>query len=243
MNGNPAAITALRRGLIWFVIGGAVIMVVHALRISTPDPLLRWGPLLPMFAGAYGVVAGAEKMFSGLRAGRTLTAPDLRRRHRGWAAICAIGVIAVIGAGWAVWSLRAPYWDAVAGLHDGDRATIRLREIGQRHADALAAQDHGPEALETWRRTAEEGGGLRPSFARALESARALARTTSGRAKASADIDVRYYTLCLEWMDLFDRIRHAFETQSLADPPLEWAEEYDGIIARIQRVNEAAAGD
>ena len=233
---------ALTRGLAWFVIGGAVIITVHLFRVSSSEPLLRWGPLLPMFAGAYAVVVGIEKMVTGFRSGRALGNPADRGRVRRTAILCAVCVAGSLGAGWGAWSYRAPYWNAISGLHEGDLAAARLKEIGERHVDGLADDSEGPGALEVWRRTSREAGALRPGFATALASARYLARSESGGMKARAQIDIGFYTLCLEWMDLFDRIQHAFETQSLAEPPLEWPLKYDDIIRRIRELETPGGG-
>src|SRR5262245_21239325 len=87
-------------GCLWFVLGVAVIMVVLCRRRAHPaDPLERSGPLVPLFAGAYGVVVGLEKMFSGYGAARASSRPQDGARAKRALALCGLLVVATLGAG------------------------------------------------------------------------------------------------------------------------------------------------
>ena len=55
------------RGMASFAIGSAVIILTLLFRSGGSDPLTRFGPLIVMCLGAYGLVFGCEKMYGGLR--------------------------------------------------------------------------------------------------------------------------------------------------------------------------------
>ncbi len=233
-------------GCAWFIIGGAVIMVVHLLRTSSTDPLERFGPLVPMFAGAYGIVVGAEKMISGFRAGRAAAGPGAQSRATRMLLICGAIVVATLGAGAATYWKRAPYWDAVKGIarsiERGEAATQELRTIGEKHAIDLGEAPAGAPTLEIWRRTSEQGRLLKPEFVAAADASRQLAATAAGENRFRAEMDVKFYDLCIEWVDLYDRIHNQIQTQSIEEPPLEWALDYDDVINRIQELIEPPGG-
>jgi hypothetical protein len=193
-----------------------------------------------MFAGAYGVVVGVEKMISGFRAGRA--APETQSRAMRALLICGVIVIVALGAGAATYWKRSPYWEAVKGLNRGEAATQQLRTIGEKHATDLGASPEGAPALEIWRRTSEQGRLLKPEFVAAVEAARHLAATESGKARFRAELDVKFYDLCIEWVDLYDRIHNQIETQSIAEPPVDWALDYDDVINKIQALIEPQGG-
>ena len=230
-------------GCTWFAIGGAVIMAVHLLRTSSADPLERYGPLVPMFAGAYGIVVGVEKMVSGYRAARANAEPSGQSRATSTLLICGVIVLGILGAGAATYFKRTPYWDAVKGINRGEAATQELRTIGEKHAVDLGAALEGKAALEVWRRTSEQGRLLKPEFVAAAEASRRLATTESGKARSRAELDVKFYDLCIEWADLYDRIYNQIESQSISEPPLDWGIDYDDVINRIQELIEPGVGD
>ena len=220
-------------GCAWFAIGGAVVMAVHLLRTSSADPLARYGPLVPMFAGAYGIVVGVESMVSGYRAARASAEPGGQSRATRTLLICGVIVLGILGAGSATYFKRTPYWDAVKEINRGEAATQELRTIGEKHAVDLGAAPDGKAALEVWRRTSEQGRLLKPEFVAAAEASRHLAATESGKARSRAEVDVKFYDLCIEWVDLYDRIHNQIETQSIEEPPLDWGIDYDDIVNRI----------
>jgi len=229
-------------GCAWFAIGGAVIMVVHLLRTSSAEPLERYGPLVPMFAGAYGIVVGVEKMVSGYRAARAHAGPGGQSRTTRALLICGVIVLGILGAGAATYFKRTPYWDAVKGINRGEAATQELRTIGEKHAVDLGAAPDGKAALEIWRRTSEQGRLLKPEFVAAAEASRHLAAIESGKTRLRAELDVKFYDLCIEWVDLYDRIYNQIGTQTMQEPPLDWGIDYDDVINRIQELVQPPGG-
>ncbi|MFQ5701152.1 MAG: hypothetical protein ACE5HU_04855 [Acidobacteriota bacterium] len=236
-----AGATTIRRGVVMFLLGAGVMIGVHLLRDASPDALHRYGPVLVMIAGAYLLVVGVEKMIRGFAAGRRT--PDSRdRRLLTMVAVgCTAAALVSLGAAVVAYEHRAPYWNAVSSLNAGEDATQSLERIGEAHIDLLAKTTAGTESLAVWRKTAESALPLRPVFSRALEAARYLARTESGPARHRAEIDVRFYALCLEWMELFARIRTMTESESMVAPPASWPVEYDEIVDRIQSLESVPA--
>jgi hypothetical protein len=222
--GDPGAIA--RRGMLWFAAGATVIIVTYLLLSWGESPWARFGPLVPMCVGAYGLVLGLEKMVTGLRA----SGP-----HRGRLAIpCAALVTVAIAAGCGAWFLRAPYWKAIERRNGGERASEILRTIAERHAATMQSGAAGQTALESWKRTAEAGVGLKSDFTSALDGARYLEKAASGTLRAQSEIDVRFYALCLEWMDLYQSVLRSFGDVSMTEPPDEWDRRQNDIIDRIQ---------
>ena len=214
-----------RRGMLWFALGAAVIITTHLLRVWAPGPLARYGPFIPMVAGAYALVLGVEKMVSGVRRAPRPAGPTLA------ACVCLVAAVAV--AGGAVYLRRAPYWRSISAWQGGGAAASKLQAIAERHAANMQSGATGAAAIDSWRRSAQAAVPLRPEFAAALDAARYLA-ASGGGLRAQADIDVKFYTLCLEWMDLYDRVRRTMSEVSLDEPPPEWAVAQDDIITRIQ---------
>lgn len=229
-------------GCLWFAIGAAVIMAVHFLRTSSSDPLERYGPLVPVFAGAYGVVVGVERMISGYRAARASSDPAAGPGAMRTLALCGAVVVAAVAAGGYTYWKRVPYWSAAKGLNRGDAATQELRRLGEQHAVDLGESPAGAPALAIWKRTSAQGRLLKPEFVAAAEAARHLAATESGETQFRAELDVKFYDLCIEWVDLYDRIHNQIETQSIEEPPIEWALDYDDVINRIQGLIEPDGG-
>jgi hypothetical protein len=238
-------IKSIWTGCVWFVLGGVVIIVVHLLRTSSNDPLVRYGPLVPMFAGAYALVVGVEKMVTGFRAGRAGSDPVTSARAKRALTICGALAVVTLGAGGYTYWMRMPYWDAVKldveaqeAINRGEVATQELRKIGQRHATDLQAASEGSPALEIWKRTSGEGRLLKPEFVAAAAGARRLADTQTGTVQSRAEVDVKFYDLCIEWVDLYENIHNQIATTSIEEPPIEWAIEYDDVIDRIQSLIE-----
>ncbi|HZC78209.1 MAG TPA: hypothetical protein VE258_10690, partial [Ktedonobacterales bacterium] len=102
-----------------------------------------------------------------------------------------------------------------------------------RHAAAIQASTTGAAALQSWKETAATALPLRPDFAAALEGARYL-ETAGGSLRAQAEIDARFFALCLEWMDLYESVQKALNDVSMTDPPSDWSVKLEGIIDRIQ---------
>src|SRR5262245_9746664 len=165
---NDAARLMLR-GAIWLALGAGLIIAGYLMRTASPDLLARFGPLIPMLAGAYGVIVGLEKMVTGFRqAGNDAAA----RRGAGAAtAACLAACALAASGGWAAYSYRAPYWRAVADLAAGDKTTAELKAIAERHAARMQAGLAGAEALRSWRETAAAALPLKPQFASALQAA------------------------------------------------------------------------
>jgi hypothetical protein len=151
-------------------------------------------------------------------------------------------VVLTLGAGGAAWWYRAGYWSAVRQHARGDVALAKLRSIGEKHAIDLGETPAGKEAVAVWRRTSEQGRLLKPDFTAAAEASRRLAATESGRVKFRAELDAKFYDLCTEWVDLYDRVYTQITTQSIDEPPIEWALENDDIIMRIQALIEPESG-
>lgn len=231
--GQDARKGDIAAGMAWFGAGSVVILLTLLFRVGGSAPLTRFGPLIPMCLGAYGLVLGCEKMFGGLRRVIGSTDPSARARGRLAMLLCLLLVLAAVGSGAAVWRLRAPYWNAISARNRGDLAAARLRAIAERHAAAIQASTTGADALQSWKETAATALPLRPDFAAALEAARYL-EAAGGGLRAQAEIDVRFYALCLEWMDLYESVQRAVHDASMTDPPNEWSEKLDGIIERIQ---------
>lgn len=238
---NP--IKLMWTGCLWFVVGGAVIMVVHMLRTSSSDPLERWGPLVPMFAGAYCIVVGIEKMFSGFKTARASGEPRIARGAMRTLIICGVIVLSILGAGAATYMKRSPYWDAIKERDAGETAFQELRAISEKHAVDLGASPEGPAALEVWRSTSSKGRVLKPAFVTALEATKYLASVETGKKKFRAELDGKFYNLCAQWADLYERIHNQIENTSIEAPPDDWAIDYDDVIERMQALIEPEGGE
>jgi len=214
-----------RRGMIWFAAGAAVIIATHLLRAWGEGPLPRFGPLVPMVLGAYAVLYGLEKMYSGLR--------RLQGKGRGLAAACVILLLMGCAGGALAWRFRAPYWGALAARGRGEAAAEKLKTIAERHAAVIQSGAVGAKALDSWKDAARAAMPLRTEFSAALEGARYL-ELSDGGMRAQAEIDARFYALCLEWMDLYDQVNRSLGESSMLDPPVDWSTRQDDIINRIQ---------
>jgi len=91
----------------------------------------------------------------------------------------------------------------------------------------------GAKALDSWKDAARAAMPLRTEFSAALEGARYL-ELSDGGMRAQAEIDARFYALCLEWMDLYDQVNRSLGESSMLDPPVDWSTRQDDIINRIQ---------
>lgn len=212
-----------RRGMLWFAAGAAVIIGTHLVRAWGPGPLPRYGPLVPMCLGAYALLYGLEKMYAGIR-----RAPD-----RGVAVACVALVLAGLASGAAAWQYRPAYWSSIAARGRGEAAAEKLKAIADRHAVTMQSGATGARALVSWHDSAGAAAPLRADFTATLEGARYLQVSGHGM-KAQAEIDARFYFLCLEWMDLYDQILRALGESSMLDPPAEWSTRQDDIVGRIQ---------
>ncbi len=222
------------RGMVWLCLGSLGITATLLLRTAARDPLRAYGPLIPLFAGAYLLITGIEKLVSGFLAMRRLRGAS-KPRLLGSRAMAGLLLIAVAAAApSAAWLHRRPYWDAVTKLNAGEEATGKLKAIAERHAAAMQAGAEGASALEAWGQAASAAAPLRPAFSTSLDAARYLSANATGTVKTRADIDSRYYALCLEWMDLYDRVSRSMEQESMAEPPEAWVEAQNDIINRIQ---------
>lgn len=232
----------MRRGLVWFVAGAALLIVTHALRRAGSTPAGQWGPLLPMVAGAWGVVVGVEGILGGWWAARAAPAGADRHRAIHLGLLSAIVAVVALAAGVAVWRQRADYWSAWHNLAAGREAGRQLEEISAGPAEATQSGMPGPAALEVWRQAAARGAALRPAFEASLAGARRLAGIGSAHERAIAAQDIAYYSLCLEWMNLYDRVLASLGDSSMAEPPAEWPVTHDGIVERIQALTRGAGG-
>lgn len=226
------------RGAIWLALGAGLVIAGYLVRTPSPAPVSRYGPLIPMLVGAYGVVLGVEKMLSGFRLARRSSDTAARRRAGAATAACLAVCALAASGGWAAYSYRAPYWRAVADLAAGDLATAELKEIAERHAARMQADVGGAEAIDLWRETAAAALPLRTRFTSSLRAAAHLAENGSGALKHRAERDVRFYGLCLEWMDLYARVQRALSEESMVEPPEEWGRTLNDIIGRIEALHE-----
>lgn len=225
-------------GALWLALGTGLIIAGYLLRAPSPEALARYGPLLPMLAGAYGVVVGLEKMVTGFSRGRRCADAAERRRVGTATGACVVVCALAASGGWAAYAYRAPYWRAVSDLAAGDAATAQLRALAERHAARMQEGAGDAEAIDLWRRTAAEALALRPRFTSALDAARHLAADGSGDMRRHAETDVRFYGLCLEWMDLYARVQQRLGEESMAAPPDEWGRTLNDIIERIEALHE-----
>jgi hypothetical protein len=229
---DPAS--QIRRGTLWLALGGVVLVATYWLRTAATTTTGRFGPLALLLAGAYAAITGLEKIYTGWSAGRPAADPPERARLRRavWPAL-ALGLVLAVSAGLA-WRARAPYWHAVASLAEGDRAAETLRDLAERHAAAMQSGATGIKALESWRDSSTHALRLRPSFDESLEAARYLSRNASGAVRTRAENDASFFTLCLEWMDLYQRVQQETAGSSMAEPPEDWGRIQNDIIERIQ---------
>lgn len=230
----PDAPTIVRHGIFWFGAGAVLIIITYLLCVWSPNPLIRWGPLAPMIAGAYGVVLGIEKIISGLRRSFAVEQPAARARARVATISCALLIAIAAAAGAGVWRLRAPYWSAIESRNQGDRASQQLKAIAERHAAMIQSGAGGSEALKSWSESATAALQLRPAFSAALDGATYLNTPAGGSLRAQAEIDARFFRLCLEWMDLYENVQRSVNEVSMMEPPDEWGMKQNDIIERIQ---------
>lgn len=224
----------MRAGMAWFAAGSVVVIATWLLRPAGGGPIVRYGPFLLMFAGAYGLVVGIEKMVAGYRAGRASTDAATRARVGRQTLAGALLLVVSVAAGAGVWAYRAPYWKAVRTIGAGDGASARLRAIAERHVAAIESGASGQDALASWRRSADEALPLRPQFEAALEGARYLRAEATGTMRTRGEIDAQFYALCLEWMDLYATVQRALQQESMMEPPEDWARRQNDIVDRIQ---------
>jgi len=222
------------RGMVWLCLGSLAVTATLLLRTAARDPLSAYGPFIPLLAGAYLLILGIEKLVFGFRAMRRLPGPSKPRLFGTRAGAGLLLLVVALAAPSAAWMHRRPYWDAVEKLNAGEEATQKLRTIAERHAAAMQEGAVDASALEAWRTAATTGAALRPMFAASLDAARYLSANAAGAVKQRAEIDVRYYALCLEWMDLYDQVTRTIGAESMVEPPDAWAETQNGIIERIQ---------
>jgi len=227
------SLSRLRGGMVWFAAGTAVILLTLWWRHAGLTPLARYGPLAAVLVGAYGVVLGLEKMVGGHRLARRLPAEADRSRTSVLAGAGLVLVLLAVTSVVLVHRSRAPYWGAIEGLSEGRRAEQVLQDIAHRHSNVLQAAPDDATTLDSWRRSADEALPLLPAFAGALDASRYLVQSGNSREKAQARIDVEFYELCLEWMDLYREIARTIEESSLVEPPPDWGPRQDSIVDRI----------
>jgi hypothetical protein len=232
----------VRRGTFWLGIGGVVLVATYWSRTAATSAAGRYAPLVLLLAGAYAAITGIEKIYTGWSARRlgADAAERARLRRAVWSAL-ALGLVLAIAAGLA-WRGRAPYWRAVASLAEGDRAAETLRDVAERHASAMQSGASGLRAVEAWRESSGHALRLRPSFDESLEAARYLSRNASGVVRARAENDTSFFTLCLEWMDLYQRVQQETDGTSMAEPPEDWGRIQNDIIERIQALPRPGEG-
>jgi len=222
------------RGMVWLCLGSLALTVGLLVRTAAGGPLARYAPFVPILGGAYLLILGVEKLVTGF--GRARRAGDAEtRRHPGRQVAAGVVLLAVaLSAPAAAYLHRRPYWNAVSRLASGDGATERLQAIAERHAATMQSGAEGAAALDAWRTAAAAATPLREQFSASLDAARYLAANATGAVKERADIDRRYYALCLEWMDLYDGVTRSLSEESMMEPPETWALTQNAIIERIQ---------
>ena len=210
-----------------------VILTIY-LRRAGHTPLATWAPLLPLVAGAWGVITGIE----GIVVGWKQSAAD--RGAQPIRILAATVVLSAVALGAIIWRQRAPYWDAVWDVAAGTAAEAQLKKIVEQQISAIEAGATGAAALESWRTAATQGAILRPAFESALTTARQLASLSDGPDRATAETNARFYPLCIEWMTLYDRILSEIADVSMAEPPPDWPEAQNEIMDRIQALSSGA---
>ena len=235
-----ASLVKMRRGMIWLAAGTGVILAAEwASRGGGTAPWVRYGPLLLMFAGAYGVVRGLEGMVSGFRLGRKLDDSAARRRVTR-SGVVGLALVLLAGAAAASSLLqRNAYRIAIRDLAAGHAASAKLSDIAQRHAESIRSATGAREALRSWQTSASEALPLRPQFVAASSAARHLSHAGPSAHRDEAEVDIQYYGLCLEWLDLYARIDRAFQQESIAEPPPEWEAQLEEIIDRMEALPHA----
>ncbi len=235
---DPKAMLALlKRGMLWLTAGGGILAGTWCLSTAAWPYLLSVALLV---AGLYAAALGAEKILAGYLRGRRQGDSRERAKVRAAAAVGLALAAALAAACAGAWSYRAPYWSAVKVVNAGQAAAGRLKAIAQRHAARMEAKATGLEALESWRESAERALPLRPDLAAALEGARYLSVHASGSVKQRAGSDVRFFGLCLEWMDLYARVESELRGQSMEQPPEDWTDFQNDIVRRIQAPDAAS---
>jgi len=223
---SPAAkaIAAMRRGMLWIAAGTGVTLFTYLRASAGQRYFFMWGLLaLGLFEMVYGYVRG-----------RGVTDANDRARLRSATALClAVLAIAAI-AGGSAWYYRAPFWSAVRDLSRGDDAAARLKTIAERHAAAMESGAAGAAALRSWKTSAEGALPLRSDFAAAAQAARYLETAATGTLKERAEIDAKFYDICLEWVDLYASISRTIAQESMAEPPEEWTDRQNGLVDRIE---------
>ena len=218
------------RGALWFAAGAAVLIFAGVLTSAGGSSLLLYGALA---LGLYLASLGVERMIGAWMLARK-TGTTAGGEGLGLTGLAAIALIIIVAtAGYGAYRWRKPYWEAVSSLNTGNEAAAKLKAIAQRHAALMESSASGQAALASWKESAAQALALKPEFARALQGARTLA-AGEGAVAARAAQDARFFELCLEWMDLYDRVALAVGEESMGGPPEEWTETQNDIVERIR---------
>lgn len=226
----------MRRGMIWFSAGSALLIGTYALSTFTVNRILAY---ILLGTGLYLLVLGIEKMVGGYFAGLRSGDPEAIRSIRRAGAACLV-VGAITGAaGWSTYVARSPYWKSIESLSAGHEKGVRLIEIIERHTESLEAGLAAPEELERWMGSARATLELRSALADALEAARYLAEHGEGDLRVQAESLEPFYSACMEWIRFYESIERSFEDETMTEPKAEWAEEHDRLH---QKIHDAQPG-
>ncbi len=147
----------------------------------------------------------------------------------------ALAVVAVCaGMLWFARSVASPADGAEQAVDEGERAAQELKSIIEPQLDLLESDAAGPEMLASWKESAERAVSLKPRFTAAVEASRLLAGQSEGDRKRHHEIDVQYFGLCADWVDLYQEIHITFTQESIAEPPPEWTLRFTEIVEKIQ---------
>jgi hypothetical protein len=160
------------------------------------------------------------------------------RRGRAVAGVLPVAAVVVVCAGTLLFArtVAAPTSGAEAAVDDGERAAQQLRTIIEPQLDLIEAAAVGPEMLASWKSASAQALPLKPRFVAAAEASRLLAARTTGDQKRHHEIDVDYFTLCTQWVDLYEEVHRAFQQESIAEAPTEWSQRLTEIVHKIQNL-------
>ena len=218
------AVAAMRRGILWILIGTGVTLFTYLRASAGQRYFLMWG-LVGL--GLFEMIAGYIKR-------RSVVDPLERSRLQTWGGLCLAVLAVALVAGVAARQYRAPLSNAVEDLSRGDDAATRLKTIAERHAAKMEAGPDGATALQSWKESADGALPLRPDFAAAASAAKYLETAATGSLKVRAGIDAQFYAICLEWLDLYESIERNMTQESMIEPKDEWAVQQNALVERIE---------
>ena len=210
-----------------FGLGALLILMgtgAQAMGYWTPNLGSRFG--ITWVLMAVGLVLMVRAAFGRIRQGRAA------------AGVLPVAAVVVVCASTLLFarSIAAPTSGAEDAVDDGERAAQQLRAIIEPQLDLIEANTQGPELLASWKSAAAQALPLKPRFAAAAEASRLLAARTTGDQKRHHEIDVDYFSLCAQWVELYEEVHRTFQQESIPEAPTEWSLRLTEIVHKIQNL-------